>query len=596
MNYIEEAGQILRLAQWGLALLRRDTHLPSPVRDNRKFMSARDAVQLIPDGAVVAASGLGAHQRASLLYWALRETFEQTGRPSGLTVMNIGGHGGRGVLPGTLDELARPGLSARFITSHFETFHEFLALAAGGHCELQCIPLGILALLYDAQRRGVGSLVTDTGVGTFLDPRVGRGTPVTDGDAEQLVRASGKRLRYRLPPIDVALFNLPAADRHGNLYARNAAMVGDSRELARAARRNGGLVIANVGRVVDEGYDRVFLPADLVDAIVYHPNTEQTLGFFHRDPWQAITLTGTERIADALDHARLVRRIGEMSGAVPRRGPVEAAVVRLAAATLRAEVSGNADIALGTGMSEDVAGVLFEHGALEEITLLVESGMIGGVPLPGAFFGAAVSPRAIVSTAEFFRRCYRKLDAACLGALEVDALGSVNVSKRGPALQSYTGPGGFIDFTTAAPTIVFVCGWMRQGAMEIADGAMRVRKRGAPKFVARVREVTFNGPLAFAAGKRAFYATPVGLFHLTRRGLALASVFPGIDLRRDILDVAPIEIALPRAGDVPVLPRSLLSGDGFDLNALPRPLTGGARRSTPKGSATTARSRRARVE
>jgi len=571
MNYFEEARHLVRLAQWGLVQLRRDTDYPSPVPENEKFMSASEAVELIPNGAVVAASGLGAHHRAALLYCALRQRFERSGRPNGITVINIGGHGGRGVLPGTLDELARPGLSARFITSHFETFHQFLALAAAGRCELQCIPLGIIALLYDAQSRGVHSLATATGVGTFLDPRSGRGTPVTEDGAEQLVRASGTRLRYSMPPIDVALFNLPAADRHGNLYARNAAMVGDSRELARAARRNGGLVIANVGLLVDEGYDRVFLPADLVDAVVYHPDTEQTLGFFHRDPWKAITVAGTAHIADAVDHAHLVRRIGELTGAVASRGAVEAAVVRLAAATLHSQVGKDTDVVLGTGMPENVGRVLFEQGALDDITLLIESGMIGGVPLSGAYFGAAVAPREIVSTAEFFHRCYRKLDAACLGALEVDARGNVNVSKRGPEVQNYTGPGGFIDFTSAAGALVFVSGWMRGGVMEVAGDTVRVSKRGAAKFVEQVREVTFNAALAHAAGKRAFYATPVGLFQLTNSGLALRGVFPGIDVRRDILRVAPFDIALPRGRDVPILPRSIVSGDGFDLK-LPRGL------------------------
>jgi acyl CoA:acetate/3-ketoacid CoA transferase len=134
-------------------MARHDTRCPSPVPENPKFMSPRAAIGLIGDGAVVAASGLGAHHRASILYWAIREAFEQTGHPRGLTLVNIGGHGGRGVLPGTLDELAHAGLCRRFITSHFETFRAIQDLAAGGHCELQCIPLGIMALLFDALTR-----------------------------------------------------------------------------------------------------------------------------------------------------------------------------------------------------------------------------------------------------------------------------------------------------------------------------------------------------------------------------------------------------------------------------------------------------------
>jgi propionate CoA-transferase len=204
---------------------------------------------------------------------------------------------------------------------------------------------------------------------------------------------------------------------------------------------------------------------------------------------------------------------------------------------------------------------------LDDLTLLIESGTVGGLPAPGAYFGAAFSPRDIVSTAQLFKRCYRKLDAACLGALEVDGAGNVNVSKRGAEVKKYLGPGGFIDFTTAAQALVFVCGWMRDGTMEVEDGAVRLRKRGKPKFTRRVLEVTFNGPRSLRAGKKIFYATPVGLFRLTRRGLELAKVFPGIDVRKDVLEVSRAKIVLPSSGKVPIVSRSIVTGEGFDLTA-----------------------------
>jgi propionate CoA-transferase len=132
VNVVDELAILVRLGRWGLAMARHDTHSASPVPDNPKFVSPRQAAALIRDGAVMAASGLGAHQRASILYWALREAFAETGHPRNLTVVNVGGHGSRGLLPGTLDELAQPGLCTRFITSHFETFRAVLELAASG--------------------------------------------------------------------------------------------------------------------------------------------------------------------------------------------------------------------------------------------------------------------------------------------------------------------------------------------------------------------------------------------------------------------------------------------------------------------------------
>ena len=557
MRVVDEAALLARLARWAIATARHDTSDATRVPGNPKFASAREAVARIPDGAVVAVSGLGGQQRASILHWALRERFEATGHPRRLTLVNVGGHGGRGRLPGTLEELARPGLVTRLFTSHFETLPAFLALAAARRCELQCLPLGILAALYDALGRGDDSVLSAVGVGTFLDPRVGRGSPVQGGSRPQWIEAEGDRLRYRIPPIDVAIFNLPAADRRGNLYARGAAMIGDSREIARAARRNGGLVIANVGLLVEEVGPHVFLPADAVDAIVCHDDTEQTAGYFHREPWSLLVPDGAGTIAEGLEQARVVRRLGELAGGFPRRTAMDEALTRLAAATLAGAVAPDAHVAIGAGLPEAVAPVLYGNGRGRDFTFLVESGAVGGVPAPGAYFGAAFCPSEIISTAELFARCQRRLDAACLGALEIDAAGDVNVSRRGRGVRGYIGPGGFIDFATVAETIVFVSHWMRGGELRAEHGEVRVLRRGRPKFVARVAERCFDAARALRAGKRIFYVTPVGVFRRTEHGLEVASVMPGIDVQRDVLAVAPFPIALPAR--VPVIDPAVLA-------------------------------------
>lgn len=555
---LDEAALLLRMARSALAGLRLDTGEAVRVRGNPKFATAREAVARIRDGAVVAVSGLGAHQRAAILHRALRERFAHCGRPRGLTLVNVGGHGGRGRAPGTLEELARPGLVTRLFTSHFETMPAFLALASERRCELQCLPLGVIAALYAAQARGEEAVVTNVGVGSFLDPRVGRGTPVQRGHREQWVEPCGDALRCRLPPIDVAVFNLPAADRHGNLYADGAAMIGDSRELALAARRNGGLVLANVGKLVDEDPARVFLPADLVDAIVCHPATEQTMGFTHRDPWALLTAEGQGDVALGLAHALLVRRLAERLGAFARRTPADAVLARLAAATLEQELAPGARVAIGTGQPEDVVVALHASGRTDRFTFLVEGGMVGGIPAPGPYFGAAFGPKRIVSTAELFALAHERLDAACLGALAFDAMGDVDVSQRGRGLRGTVGPGGFLDFAAAARTIVFVSRWMRDGELAVGRDGLRVVRRGRLKLVPRVAERCFDARAAVRAGKRVLYVTTIGVLRATEEGLALERLVPGIDLRRDVLDVAPCPIALPPSGVVPVVERSIV--------------------------------------
>jgi propionate CoA-transferase len=562
MNFWDKAQLGAQFARAGLAWWRRDTAYPSPVPHNPTFKTPRDALRLIRDGDVLAVSGLGAHQRAAILYWAIGERFDATGHPADLTVINLGGHGGRGVAPGTIEELARPGLCTRLISSHFETMPAFLDLAATGDCTIHCVPLGVIALLYDALARGRDTVLTTTGVGTFLDPRGGRGTPLADGTDEQLVTRVGTRLRYRIPKPDVVIFNLPAADRRGNLYATHAAMIGDSAELARAARRNGGRVIANVGRIDEPGAAPIFLPADLVDAVVFHPDTEQTGAVFHRAPWLDVTPDSEAPIERGLERVRFVN---SLIPTIPRRSAADLALGRLGAATLLANVPAGASVSIGTGLPEEVSAAAHAHGLLDRVTFLVESGTIGGLPVPGAYFGAALHPQRIVSPAELFKCCARRLDATCLGALQVDGDGNVNVSKRGEGLGHYVGPGGFIDFTEAARTIIFVTSWMHRGEVAVENGRIRIVRRGAPKFVEHVDEVTFNGPRALTAGKRVWYVTHVGLFRLTARGVELAAVMPGIDVRRDILRGARMPIVLPRSGRVPRLPRGLVTGDALPL-------------------------------
>jgi len=562
MNWWDQAQIGAQLARAALAWLRRDTAYPSPVPENRKFMNARDAVALIDDGAVVAVSGMGAHQHASIIYCAIREAFEATGHPAGLTVMNVGGQGGRGLLPGTVEEFGRPGLCSRFITSHFETFRAMLDLAEAGQCELQCIPYGVLTLLFEALGRGKDSVLTTTGVGTFLDPRVGRGSPVADGGDEQLIAVHGGRLQYRIPQIDVALFNAPAADRQGNIYAKHCAVIGESLELARAAKRNHGSVIANVGLIVDEGYDQIFLAADAVDAIVYHPDTEQTAAVFHRTHWPMFTTESDVPIEEGL--AR-VRFINSLVPALARRTPADAVLARLAAATLVANVGPGALVSIGTGLPEQVTPVIFEAGVLDDMTFVVESGVVGGLPVPGVYFGAALGPEEIIPSVQLFQRCANRLDATCLGVLQVDSLGNVNVSKRGAGPRHYVGPGGFIDFCEAAKTIIFVSAWMHRGEIASDGAQLRIRKRGTPKFVDEVDEITFNGPRALKAGKRIFYVTHVGVFELTARGMQLTQVMPGIDVRKDILDFTPMKILVPDSRQVPRVSRSIVSGHGFML-------------------------------
>ena len=333
MNLWDETRTVMQLARWGLTLVRHDTHYPSPVPDNPKFMSPCDAVRLIRDGDVVAESGLAAQQHASIIYWAIREAFEETGHPAGP-------HGHEPRRP------RRPGHRA----GHPGGARTAWLVYAPDHRPLRDLPGDarprrrgkMRAAMSPARRHGAAlrcpgarpdlAASRPTGVGTFLDPRVGSGTRGRGVHA----RSSWSPWKAitcatAFPKIDVAVFNVPAADRHGNLYVTHCATIGESREIARAAKRNHGRVIANVGCLVDED-PRPHLPAGRHGRCGrLLPGHRQTVGVFHRNYWPAITTESDVPIAEGFARMQFVNWL---AGVTPRRTAADEAVARLAAATL----------------------------------------------------------------------------------------------------------------------------------------------------------------------------------------------------------------------------------------------------------------------
>jgi len=553
----------LHLLRWRVTWDRRDIDY-RPLRiENRKFVSARHAAARILDGSVVFSSGMAANMRCSIFFWAIREVFEKTGHPRNLTWITVGAQGGRGRIPGTLEELARPGLITRFVGGHLETVKALLRLGDEGKVELHGMPQGVQAFLLEAQAAGERFVETETGVGTVLDPRTGRGSYVGGAPmTENFATAVPGRLRYHLPPIDVSIFVAPYADEEGNLYMRHASTLTESREASLAARRNGGTVIASVSRIVRKRESEIYLPADQVDFIVVNPRSEQTGSVPQRRYWKMFTQEHRVDTHDAVERLKFVNNVLKIT---PVRTPVEMATARLAAARFTRIVRKGALVNIGVGLGEEVCRLVYEGGLHGDVTFFTETGVLGGLPAPGIFFGAAVNPEKMMSSARIFRLAHEKLDATVLGILEVDAEGNVNVSRRGPRMLDYVGTGGLPDLAAAARNVLFVGSWMAGAEMEIEAGRIRILEPGAHKFVPRVAEVTFSGPQALAAGKNVYYATSVGLFRLTPAGMMLVEVMPGIDVRRDILDACPMRVVLPAGGQVPEVPRAIVTGEGFRL-------------------------------
>ena len=83
--------------------------------------------------------------------------------------------------------------------------------------------------------------------------------------------------------------------------------------------------------------------------------------------------------------------------------------------------------------------------------------------------------------------------------------------------------------------------------MEIGGGALHILKEGRNrKFVSQVQQVTYSGEYGSSIGQDVTYVTERAVFKLTREGLMLTEVAPGINLQKDVLDQMGFEPILSK--------------------------------------------------
>ena len=563
MNLFEKAQLLAHILRWRLTWDRRDTAYLPPEPLAAKFRSARAAANMIADDACVISCGISGNARCSIFFWALRERFEQSGYPQGLTWISVGGQGGRGRAPGTVEEVGLDGLVTRYIAGHTETAKALLRLADAGRLELHTLPQGEMIQVIEAQGRGEKSVRSRTGIGSFLDPRVGRGSPVSPNAMSQFAHADGDEIVYSMPAIDVALFNASYADRDGNIYFHNAATITENVEAARAARQNGGFVLVSVSGLIDHDESSIGLAADEVDVVVINPRNEQTGSVAQHRHWSMFTAGANVDVHEA---ASRLGFINKTLGITPRRSALDHALARLGAATFTENVEPGATVNIGVGLAEEVCRELYTSRVQEGITFTTESGPYGGLPASGIFFGAAINPLRLESSAWMFAHYREHLDAAMLGFLQLDSAGNINLSNRGPRMLDYVGPGGAPSIIEAANTVLFIGRWMQGAKVRIDGERLHLDQPGEPKLVEQVEEITFNGAVGLARSKRVFYVTDLAVLELTDAGLTLRAVMPGIDIESDLLANSNARIIVPDDPAAQTVAASIVTGKGYHLD------------------------------
>ena len=184
-----------------------------------KFMTAEDAVKLVKDGDSIAVSGNGGGiMEPNFLFEALEERFLKEGHPRNLSLTHSAGIGDKE--NGGISRFAHEGMIKRVVGGHWGWSPKMQKLANENKIEAYNIPQGIVALQYrEIAAKRVG-IITQTGLKTFVDPRVSGGklNDVTKEDLVELIEMDGKEwLRYKTYPLNVALIRGSIGDSEGNI-------------------------------------------------------------------------------------------------------------------------------------------------------------------------------------------------------------------------------------------------------------------------------------------------------------------------------------------------------------------------------------------
>jgi len=481
-----------------------------------KVIDVRDAVGLVRDGTTVVIGGSGAgHALPQRFIDELATVFVAEGRPRDLTtvrVVGIGDFADRG-----FSQLGLPGLQRRTIGSNIGNEPRLGALVEANDIEAYSFPQGVLSQLMREIAAGRPGLVTQVGLGTYVDPRQtgGKQNARTTDDLVDVVTLRDREwLLFHAFPIDVAVIRGTTADEDGNLTMEGEAVQGEMLAMAMAARNSGGIVIAQVRQLATRGSLRmreVRVPGALVDHVYVDPDQWQT--YITRDsPYYA----------------------GAMRRPVRPEPPLPLDVRKIIARRSLLEFPRGAICNLGFGISQLIGRVAWEEGVTDQLVLTVEQGIFGGVPVAGNEGGAGFNYQALIDQPYMFDFYDGGgLDIASLSFAEVDADGNVNVHAFEGRVR---GPGGFPNISARTPRINFVGTLTAKGLeVEIEGGVRIVRDGELGKFVPKVREISFNGTLARERGQRVRYITERAVFALEDDGLVLIEVAPGINVERDVL-------------------------------------------------------------
>ncbi len=489
--------------------------------ENLRFIKSDQIKEIIDNNSFIAVCGFVGIGVPEEILSKIETSFLEHGYPNNLSIIFAAGFGdskSRG-----LGHFAHKGLLKRVVGGHWGLAPKLGELANENAIEAYNLPQGVISQMFRDIAAGKPGTFSHVGLGTFIDPDLqgGKLNSITTEDIVEKVKVKGKDLLfYHAPKIDYAILRGTSADEDGNISFEEEALTLETLSVATAAKNSGGKVIVQVKRKVKKGSIQpkdVKIPGIMVDYVVVAESPENHMQTF--DEHFNIGYVSNHMAVEAEDN----------KVKLDERKVVARRCAMLLDKTKKI-------LNYGIGMPEVIAMILSEEGQEKYFTPTVEPGAIGGTPMGGLSFGATLNATAVLDQPyQFDFYDGGGLDMAFLGLAQCDAQGNINVSKFGPKIA---GCGGFINITQNAKEVVF-CGTFTAGGLKVGfeDGKLQILQEGkVKKFVKNVEQITFSGNIANQNNKKVTYVTERAVFTLTKEGLKLIEIAPGVDLQKDILD------------------------------------------------------------
>ncbi|MDD4239269.1 MAG: acylcoa--acetate/3-ketoacidcoatransferase [Desulfotomaculaceae bacterium] len=509
-----------------------------------KVITAKEAAYLINDGDNIAIATFGASGTPEEILMEVEKRFLDTGHPKSIGYTHAAGGGGFAVTKENgfcrcEDHMAHTGLMERWVCSHAACSDFLTQQLMDNKIAGWNLPLGTLLQVYKDQARGMKGTLSKCGLDTFVDARWDGGAvnQLAKDSKEQFVEyfpnfRGEEMLFFKGMELNIGWMRGTKADKNGNISTDKEPYNLEMLTIAQAVRANGGKVFVQVEEIVENGTihpKMVKVPGIYVDYIVVETQPERRLSTVGAKYNPAFTGEAKVDVSTGAD-------------------PIKFDGVKVALRRTAMEVPLGAKANFGLGMPQMVGSILAEEGLSDALTLISESGAIGGVPAAGVNFGAHYNVESLSDQGDHFNFFDGGgLEFGAFGLGEADKNGDMNTSLMSGVLK---GVGGFMNIAATARFAVFV-GTFTAGGIKthIEDGKLVIDKEGKfKKFVNHIPQNSFSLKKAVEGGHKLLYITERCVFTGTAEGLLLSEIAPGIDLQTQILDQMEFMPIIPEGG------------------------------------------------